>query len=76
MSKKTKPCPFCGRSGVVIGEGSTFRWRVAECAGCGARCGEVRIQTSGDGDRAAWEEAGEVLALVEWNKRARAGGAE
>jgi hypothetical protein len=36
------PCPFCGSVRIVALEGSTFRWVLAECAECGARCGEVR----------------------------------
>lgn len=31
-----KPCPFCGHVGLEFSEGSTFRWIVASCGGCGA----------------------------------------
>ena len=46
---KAKPCPFCGEKSITIREGSTFRWMLAECNGCGATCGEVRVQTIGPG---------------------------
>lgn len=36
------PCPFCASNRIVALGGSTFRWVMAECADCGARCGEVR----------------------------------
>jgi len=60
-----EPCPFCGSNIINIAEGSTFRWKVAECQECGARCGEVRVKTlppldlDGDFKRIA----------EEWNKR-------
>ena len=38
------PCPFCGGTDIIVMDGSTFRWVVATC-GCGAACGEVRVQT-------------------------------
>lgn len=62
------PCPFCGHLGVTGYEGSTFRWYYVACDGCGAQCGEVRIQTigmpRGDAVRVAHAEA-----VEEWNKR-------
>ena len=34
-----KPCPFCGESNVSVIDGSTFRWRLAQCNCCGASTG-------------------------------------
>ena len=65
-----KACPFCGEKSIAIHEGSTFRWVVAECNGCGARCGEVRVQTMGAGLPAHWKAKAEQDAVEEWNKRA------
>jgi Lar family restriction alleviation protein len=65
-----KPCPFCGCPTVTVVEGSTFRWRVAECDSCDARCGEVRIQTVGDGTQEEWEADAKERAIEEWNRRA------
>lgn len=62
-------CPFCGHTDVQVVEGSTFRWRVAACENCGARAGEVRIQTLGEGTLEQWEIAARESALVEWNTR-------
>jgi Lar family restriction alleviation protein len=64
------PCPFCGGTEVNVVEGSTFRWLVAECALCGAKCGEVRKQTLGAGTPDDWEREGRRDAIKEWNKRA------
>lgn len=37
------PCPWCGcAKEPTIRDGSTFRWRVVECAECGASPGEFR----------------------------------
>ena len=63
------PCPFCGETGVTVKEGSTFRWLVAECDNCGARCTQVRKQTLGEGTPADWQKAGEAAAIIEWNSR-------
>ena len=63
------PCPFCGETDITTSEGSTFRWMLAECNGCGATCGEVRVQTIGDGTPRDWRLRGERDALAEWNKR-------
>lgn len=63
------PCPFCGCEEVSIEEGSTFRWRAVECSRCGARAGEVRIQTTGEGRRDQWEAAARRDAIKEWNCR-------
>ncbi len=63
------PCPFCGEKSITIHEGSTFRWMVAECNGCGATCGEVRVQTAGQGLPAHWKMKAEQDAVDEWNKR-------
>lgn len=64
-----KPCPFCGEENITIREGSTFRWVVAECNNCGARCEEVRMHASGEGTSAEWKIKAEQCALVKWNKR-------
>jgi transcription elongation factor Elf1 len=69
VSENVKPCPFCGHVGISLAEGTTYRWRVAECSECGARCGEIRVQTSGAGTRQEWEAVGVVNAIEEWNKR-------
>lgn len=63
------PCPFCGGSNILVRVGSTFRWMLAECNECGATCGEVRVQTMGEGVPADWAERGESAAIAEWNKR-------
>lgn len=65
-----RPCPFCGHDTISVHEGSTFRWRLAECNACGARSGEVRIQTLGDGTREEWETKAHRNALQDWNERA------
>lgn len=70
MAEEVKPCPFCGRIGVTVREGSTFRWRVAECNYCGAQCGEIRAQTAGKGAREDWEKTAQTEAIKEWNRRA------
>jgi hypothetical protein len=63
------PCPFCGSNRVKIIEGSSFRWRVAQCDECGAQCGEVRIQTLGSGTKEQWEEEARGVVIKEWNSR-------
>jgi hypothetical protein len=63
------PCPFCGEKSITIREGSTFRWMLAECLACGATCGEVRVQTCGNGAPADWRKRGEGAVIAEWNKR-------
>lgn len=63
------PCPFCGLGPAFIKEGSTFRWRVMECQKCGAQCGEVRVQTMGEGTPKDWEEQVARDVTAEWNKR-------
>jgi hypothetical protein len=65
-----KPCPFCGHTGLIFSEGSTFRWRIAECQECGATAGEERIQTMGDGDAEAWETNCRERLIGAWNRRA------
>lgn len=57
-----EPCPFCGHVGLHFQDGSTHRWGLASCAGCGATCGEVRRNYPPDD---AWHAA----AIAEWNKR-------
>jgi Lar family restriction alleviation protein len=63
------PCPFCGSKDICVVEGTTFRWRLAQCNDCGAQAGEVRIQTSGDGTSDKWEALAEKDAIAEWNTR-------
>lgn len=63
------PCPFCGGREITVEPGSTFRWRVAECGNCGARCGETRVQTMGKGNPVQWEIQVEADAIAAWNKR-------
>ena len=63
------PCPFCGHVGLSHSEGSTFRWLTTECNGCGAQCGEERINTMTMERSAAIEQA-KVEALKTWNTRA------
>ena len=65
-----KPCPFCGDVGITIREGSTFRWIVPECIECGATCGEVRVQTMGEGSPEEWKARAERAAVEAWNTRA------
>ena len=64
-----KPCPFCGGVDVRVVDGSTFRWRRAECNDCGASAGEIRAITFGAGTRTQWEEIARTDALNEWNRR-------
>ena len=63
------PCPFCGHVGLSHSEGSTFRWLTTECNGCGAQCGEERINTMTMERSAAIEQAKEA-AIKTWNTRA------
>ena len=65
-----KPCPFCGSVGLDFREGSTFRWLIAECACCRATCGEVRVQTTGDGNPDLWAQQARQDAIKAWNERA------
>lgn len=71
-NEEAKSCPFCGFVGVDICQGTTFRWRYAQCNGCEARAGEVRIQTSGSGTREEWEQEARIQAIKEWNTRTEA----
>lgn len=64
------PCPFCGHVGLDFNEGSTFRWLVASCSGCGASVGETRMQTLGEGTKEQWREAACEDAIKQWNTRA------
>lgn len=70
MDDQLLPCPFCGGTDVAIVEGSSFRWRLASCNGCGAQAPDVRIQTMGEGTPKEWEAVAHKAALAEWNKRA------
>jgi len=45
MLDAVKPCPFCGHVGLDFREDTSLRLLSAECGGCGAACGEIRIQT-------------------------------
>lgn len=64
------PCPFCGHVGLDFAEGSTFRWIIASCSGCGATKGETRIQTLGEGTKAGWMAEAQRDAIADWNARA------
>lgn len=58
------PCPFCGHVGLDFADGSTHRWGLASCAGCGATCGETRRAYPPD-DK--WHAS----AIKDWNTRAK-----
>jgi Lar family restriction alleviation protein len=59
------PCPFCGSTSIHVVEGSTFKWRVAECAECGARGSEERwIYTETDPDASV-----RARVVTAWNTR-------
>ena len=68
--ERPKPCPFCGSVGIDILEGSTFRWMEARCIECGATCGEVRVQTTGEASPEERLEKAMRAALHAWNTRA------
>jgi hypothetical protein len=55
---------------VDILNGSTFRWLVAECADCGARCGEVRKMVVLHDNDAEIARSRQAVA-EEWNQRAK-----
>lgn len=61
---KPLPCPFCGHIGLQFESGSTYRWGIASCAGCGATCGEVRRNYPDDGQ---WH----AEAVEAWSRRAQ-----
>jgi len=65
-----KPCPFCGEQGLTVGEGDTYRWRVAVCNFCGAQAPDVRC-TIGEGQtrEQALADANK-RAIDAWNERA------
>lgn len=67
MSEELKPlaCPFCGHVGLGFGDGSTFRWGIASCAGCGASAGDTRREYP---DTGAWHQS----AIEQWNTRSPA----
>lgn len=67
--REALPCPFCGSPRNTICEGSTFRWRCVACDECGARSGEVRVQTLGVGTKEEWEADARIKAIEEWNYR-------
>jgi hypothetical protein len=64
QSSEPLPCPFCGHVGLEFADGSTHRWGLASCAGCGATCGEVRRAYPPD-DK--WRAS----AIKDWNTRAK-----
>lgn len=66
-SQQVTPCPWCGSTNVAVREGSTFRWRLAECE-CGATCGEVRHATLAK-DQAQAELDSTADAMAAWNAR-------
>lgn len=70
MTDTVLPCPFCGHVGLDFKLGSTFRWLHVECANCEASCGEVRIQTMGEGGTDSWMLDAKAEAIKEWNTRA------
>jgi len=63
------PCPFCGCARVSFHPGFNFRWIVLSCDGCGANCGETRVQTSGSGTQYEWLDNAKQRAMVGWNTR-------
>lgn len=63
------PCPFCGGTHISVCEGSGFRWLVAGCDECGAKAGEVRCQTMGEGTKEQWWARAEIDAIAAWNTR-------
>ena len=63
------PCPFCGHVGLEFREGSTFRWLIADCGGCGCSLGETRIQTLGEGTKEEWMAQAQHDAIEVWNTR-------
>lgn len=70
QQSELQPCPFCGAVGLDFKEGSTFRWIVASCSGCGASTGETRIQTLGQGTKEEWMAEAQQDAIAAWNRRA------
>ena len=64
-----KHCPFCGHRDIQVHDGSTFRWLVAICCGCGAQSPEARIDTLADDREKAIADAS-LKAIEEWNTRA------
>ena len=65
MSSDTKPCPFCGATGIIFKETDTEKWGAAYCPQCGAAGTDVRTGYNMEPD-APWHKD----ALEEWNKRA------
>jgi transcription elongation factor Elf1 len=70
-----KACPFCGSHDVKTLPGSSLRFMVAECQGCGAQGPEVRIHDATDpSDKWHKETLARLQAMAEWSYRI--GGAE
>jgi hypothetical protein len=63
LERALLPCPFCGHVGLSFGDGSTCRWGIASCEGCGATCGETRREYP---DKGEWHDE----AIKAWNTRA------
>lgn len=61
-AQRPLPCPFCGHVGLTFGDGSTYRWGIASCAGCDASAGETRREYP---DIGAWHQ----MAIEQWNRR-------
>lgn len=56
-----EPCPFCGHVGLDFSDGSTYRWGLVSCGGCGTSM-EVRRSYPDD---FKWHKEGVEL----WNTR-------
>lgn len=60
-------CPLCGSDkGYVLADGSTFRWRGVQCAGCGQEVSECR--SDNDTSLNAPKPARDAAADDAWNE--------
>lgn len=66
INKEPLPCPFCGSTSIMFGEGSTHRWMYCGCASCGANTGDVRKMDYG---KPADDPVNRRDALDVWNSR-------
>jgi len=66
---KPKPCPFCGGKIIDVVEGTSHKWRVAQCMECGSCGPEVRIMTAGSATTKESEWLAKNDAYDEWNMR-------